>query len=110
DVPREAEVGESSGGKNDDYMFEVHDPINEYTWQNAKRALNVINESDNEDVDQDIILEAPPGHKTDGNDKRASTPPKEVSHVWTSNGAWCSKGTRIILGWNSDNVDVRVVS
>ncbi|GJY47004.1 trichome birefringence-like protein 3, partial [Tanacetum coccineum] len=29
DVPREAQVGESSRGKNDDYMFEVHDPINE---------------------------------------------------------------------------------
>ncbi|GKA46344.1 hypothetical protein Tco_0739227 [Tanacetum coccineum] len=37
------------------------------------------------------------------------------SHVfgqwsWTSNGSWCSKGTRIILGWNSNNVDVNVVS
>nr|XP_043639247.1 uncharacterized protein LOC122610317 [Erigeron canadensis] len=29
---------------------------------------------------------------------------------WTSNGGLCSKGTRIILGWNSDIVDVMVLS
>ncbi|XP_022014976.1 uncharacterized protein LOC110914495 [Helianthus annuus] len=28
---------------------------------------------------------------------------------WTSNGRLCNKGTRIILGWNVDNVDVLVV-
>ncbi|GJX24650.1 RNA-directed DNA polymerase, eukaryota, reverse transcriptase zinc-binding domain protein [Tanacetum coccineum] len=29
---------------------------------------------------------------------------------WTSNGAWCSKGTRIILGWNHNEVDVTIIN
>ncbi|GJR80252.1 putative RNA-directed DNA polymerase [Tanacetum coccineum] len=29
---------------------------------------------------------------------------------WTSNGSLCSKGTRIILGWNKHDVDVVVIS
>ncbi|GJS38127.1 retrovirus-related pol polyprotein from transposon TNT 1-94 [Tanacetum coccineum] len=29
---------------------------------------------------------------------------------WTSNGALCSKGTRIILGWNANNVDVNIIA
>ncbi|GJS56484.1 RNA-directed DNA polymerase, eukaryota, reverse transcriptase zinc-binding domain protein [Tanacetum coccineum] len=29
---------------------------------------------------------------------------------WTSNGAWCSKGTRIILGWNHNEVDVAIIN
>ncbi|GJS10955.1 hypothetical protein Tco_0367751 [Tanacetum coccineum] len=78
----------------------------EITWQNAKRAVNVINESDSEDVDQEIVLETHPGQYAKGE----STLSKDVSHVWTSNGSWCSKGTRIILGWNSNNVDINVVS
>ncbi|XP_022019843.1 uncharacterized protein LOC110919900 [Helianthus annuus] len=28
---------------------------------------------------------------------------------WTSNGSLCDKGTRIIVGWNADNVDVVVL-
>ncbi|GKB29669.1 hypothetical protein Tco_0869070 [Tanacetum coccineum] len=29
---------------------------------------------------------------------------------WTSNGSFCSKGTRIILGWNYNDVDVVVIN
>ncbi|GJU99004.1 RNA-directed DNA polymerase, eukaryota, reverse transcriptase zinc-binding domain protein [Tanacetum coccineum] len=29
---------------------------------------------------------------------------------WTSNGSLCSKGTRIILGWNDDIVDVMIMA
>ncbi|XP_022040503.2 uncharacterized protein LOC110943055 [Helianthus annuus] len=29
---------------------------------------------------------------------------------WTSNGSACSRGTRIILGWNADNIDVMVIA
>ncbi|XP_035834111.1 uncharacterized protein LOC110881992 [Helianthus annuus] len=29
---------------------------------------------------------------------------------WTSNGGVCSRGTRIILGWNADNLDVMVLA
>nr|GEU56368.1 hypothetical protein [Tanacetum cinerariifolium] len=28
---------------------------------------------------------------------------------WCSNGAWCNKGTRIILGWNQNDVDVVII-
>nr|GFA12895.1 hypothetical protein [Tanacetum cinerariifolium]GFA24504.1 hypothetical protein [Tanacetum cinerariifolium] len=56
-------------------------------------------------VDEVMELEIP--LNTGGaTDVGASTPTKN----WTYNGAWCSKGTRIILGWNSNVVDVNVVS
>ncbi|GJS81519.1 hypothetical protein Tco_0748060 [Tanacetum coccineum] len=29
---------------------------------------------------------------------------------WSSNGAWCRKGTRIILGWNHNDVDVMILT
>ncbi|GKA50952.1 probable kinetochore protein NUF2 [Tanacetum coccineum] len=29
---------------------------------------------------------------------------------WASNGAWCNKGTRIIMGWNHNDVDVVVIT
>ncbi|GJR59889.1 uncharacterized protein Tco_1502051 [Tanacetum coccineum] len=29
---------------------------------------------------------------------------------WTSNGGLCTKGTRIILGWNDDNVDIMIMA
>ncbi|GKD87786.1 uncharacterized protein Tco_1358940, partial [Tanacetum coccineum] len=29
---------------------------------------------------------------------------------WNSNGSLCSKGSRIILGWNDDNVDIMILS
>ncbi|GJU85620.1 sodium/hydrogen exchanger 6, partial [Tanacetum coccineum] len=29
---------------------------------------------------------------------------------WTSNGGFCSKGSRIILGWNDDLVDVMIIA
>ncbi|GJU01100.1 hypothetical protein Tco_1111438, partial [Tanacetum coccineum] len=53
---------------------------------------------------------------------RASTPACENSNLhqlrslvfrnwdWTSNGAWCNKGSRIIMGWNRNDVDVVVIS
>ncbi|GJR20092.1 hypothetical protein Tco_0968619 [Tanacetum coccineum] len=81
---------------------EIPDTTNKKaTDVNAKRVVNVINESDSEDVDQEIVLETHPGQYANG----ASTLSKDVSHV-----SWCSKGTRIILGWNSNNVDINVVS
>ncbi|GJZ42324.1 putative reverse transcriptase domain-containing protein [Tanacetum coccineum] len=30
--------------------------------------------------------------------------------IGSSNGAWCSKGTRIILGWNHNEVDVTIIN
>ncbi|GJY25759.1 putative RNA-directed DNA polymerase [Tanacetum coccineum] len=52
-----------------------------------------------------VVLES---HVRDSNLQRL------CSHVfghwdWTSNGAWCHKGTRIIMGWNRNDVDVVVI-
>ncbi|GJY01145.1 hypothetical protein Tco_0359297 [Tanacetum coccineum] len=69
-------------------------------WKNVKQVSDVLNESDSEEVEE-LIMETPSG--TLG----ASTPNDED---WTSNGNWCSKGTHIILGWNSDMVNVSVIS
>ncbi|XP_022007560.1 uncharacterized protein LOC110906790 [Helianthus annuus] len=61
------------------------------------------------------------------NSEGASTPGFTESHIhvnklsgicsnvfrswsWTSNGGLCSRGTRIILGWNTDVVDIMVIS
>ncbi|GJY09569.1 hypothetical protein Tco_0377754, partial [Tanacetum coccineum] len=36
--------------------------------------------------------------------------PKQNEVRQTSNGNWCTKGTRIILGWNHNDVDVMVIT
>nr|GEY19893.1 hypothetical protein [Tanacetum cinerariifolium] len=54
-------------------------------------------ESNSEDVDEVMVMEEPNGHKN-------------VSSTGTSNGACCSKGTRIILGWNYNDVDIVVIN
>nr|GEV39691.1 RNA-directed DNA polymerase, eukaryota, reverse transcriptase zinc-binding domain protein [Tanacetum cinerariifolium] len=64
----------------------------------------VINESDSEEVEE-LILEGP--NRTSTTIMGASTPAVED---WTSNGSSCSKGTRIILGWNHNEVDVAVIN
>ncbi|GKC26645.1 hypothetical protein Tco_1033939, partial [Tanacetum coccineum] len=81
-------------------------------------------DSDSEEV-ENIILEQPRfmGNRTKSDEaKGASTPSNEVLNVycgylehkgnwdWTSNGNWCSKGSRIILGWNPNDVDISVIT
>ncbi|GJR10704.1 hypothetical protein Tco_0793356 [Tanacetum coccineum] len=103
-------LNNSFGALTDDDANMWDDPS---TWPNVKQALNVIHESDDEEVDQEIIMETPPelqgGAKNINNAQQgASTPPIDVPH--TSNGAWCTKGSHIILGWNTNDVDVVVIS
>ncbi|GJT31062.1 sugar transport protein 13 [Tanacetum coccineum] len=87
---------------------------------------HVLNVSDSE-VDEEITLDDRSGKTiTDRHTKGASTPVEE-SYIsesnlerlcslvfrhwdWTSNGNYCSKGTRIILGWNHNDVDVAVIN
>ncbi|GJW42633.1 hypothetical protein Tco_0071432 [Tanacetum coccineum] len=73
-------------------------------------------EDDEEEVEEVFIEKNPYTQKNKG----ASTPSDLVKKVlcskvfkqwqWTSNGLMCSKGSRIILGWNLDIVNVVVVS
>ncbi|GKA53828.1 hypothetical protein Tco_0747143 [Tanacetum coccineum] len=134
----EKEKGETSNAKitngEDDSEWS-----NETAWLHAKSNLNVIHKSDSEEVDQVIEMEKPYDnvvtdaegesthvlHVIHENDLALITILK--SHVassrmdllcsrvfrhwsWTSNGAWCSKGTRIILGWDSNATNVSVIS
>ncbi|GJR27858.1 zinc knuckle CX2CX4HX4C containing protein [Tanacetum coccineum] len=79
---------------------------------------DVLNVSDSE-VDEEFQVDR--NGNVSSNRTGASTPANE-SHVtntnltrlcssvfnhwdWTSNGAWCNKGTRIIMGWNRNDVD-----
>nr|GEY74658.1 hypothetical protein [Tanacetum cinerariifolium] len=87
----------------DDEEFWTHS----YDLNNA--TLNVINESDSEDVDEELVVECDNRHVTLG----ASTPINErvFRHWnWASNSSSCLKGTRIILGWNYDVVDTSIIS
>ncbi|GJR24572.1 hypothetical protein Tco_0973099 [Tanacetum coccineum] len=91
-------------------------------YDNSRLNNEVLNASDDE-VDEELLVgkDGTVTSKIPG----ASTPAVE-SHVrdsnlqrlcslvfgnwdWTSNGAWCDKGSRIILGWNRDGVDVNVI-
>ncbi|GKE83667.1 RNA-directed DNA polymerase, eukaryota, reverse transcriptase zinc-binding domain protein, partial [Tanacetum coccineum] len=81
------------------------------------RRISLILNSELEVVDsesevEDMVLK----HSTnDDTVQRASTLSQKGSDVfqswdWTSNASLCSKGCRIILGWNKDIVDVLVVA
>ncbi|XP_021992554.1 uncharacterized protein LOC110889344 [Helianthus annuus] len=67
------------------------------------------------------------GNMNNQNSEGASTPGDNESHVavnklnkicekifrnwkWTSNGGVCHRGTRVILGWNADDIDLMVIS
>ncbi|GJW72050.1 hypothetical protein Tco_0128967 [Tanacetum coccineum] len=97
----------SSSDETSSYPKDALEWGNEEAWNNAKRVLEVINKSDSEDVDQEIIMEERSYVSSFGPavTEGASTPDGK-----TSNGALCSKGTRIILGWNANNVDVNIIA
>nr|GEX46643.1 hypothetical protein [Tanacetum cinerariifolium] len=107
------------------------------TWQNAMSALEVVNDSDSEDIDEHLTMEEQTSRQTD--EKQGESTPLNVivenklsvcaileSHVfdinldrtckhifshwnWVSNAMACVKGTRIIVGWNQNDVDVNVI-
>ncbi|XP_021996309.1 uncharacterized protein LOC110893511 [Helianthus annuus] len=86
--------------------------------------------NDNEEVVDSIPTETARFIRNDKHEKvaeGASTPGQSESHVevanldrvckkvfrnwsWTSNGGLCDRGARVILGWNSDIVDVMTLS
>nr|GEW66990.1 hypothetical protein [Tanacetum cinerariifolium] len=66
-------------------------------------GTTIINEdSDYEALDEELII----------NDRNGRTglnfslKQNEVRQDWSSNGAWCDKGTRIILGWNHNEANI----
>ncbi|GJW68600.1 RNA-directed DNA polymerase, eukaryota, reverse transcriptase zinc-binding domain protein [Tanacetum coccineum] len=80
----------------------------------AKDSLEDVLDDDDEEVEE-VYIEDNGRHAKQN--KGASTPSDQrlCSKVfkqwqWTSNGLMCYKGSRIILGWNPDIVNVVVVS
>nr|XP_043639249.1 uncharacterized protein LOC122610319 [Erigeron canadensis] len=101
------------------------------TMTNDKESVNINGEDDESDVEEVEIFENETSDymAKPNNSEGASTPGKDVSnsHVvsskldsicssvflnwsWSSNGVSCPKGVRIIIGWNSDIVDLMVIS
>ncbi|GJT69053.1 sugar transport protein 13 [Tanacetum coccineum] len=106
-------------------------------WEVEGSKLNVINESDSEDIDE-LIMEGPNANNTlidpitgastpASNENNLSVCAILESHVsdsnllticprvfrhwsWISNASCCVKGTRIILGWNHNDVDIMVIN
>ncbi|GJS30643.1 sugar transport protein 13, partial [Tanacetum coccineum] len=77
----------------------------------GSKSNTIINEdSDDEQVDEEMVLDdRHESHVADSNlHKMCSLVFRHWD--WSSNGAWCNKGTRIILGWNHNDVDIMVVT
>ncbi|XP_022007434.1 uncharacterized protein LOC110906639 [Helianthus annuus] len=108
--------------------FDVLNDVEDESGSSKKKT-----DLNNEDSDDDEVIEVETemdGFMTEGtrntNSKGASTPsPKVTNDVgnlskvcnavfrsweWTSNGNCCSKGTRIIIGWNPAIFDVMVLA
>ncbi|GJS94368.1 hypothetical protein Tco_0801336 [Tanacetum coccineum] len=78
-----------------------------------KESETFVNDSDSEEVDEDLIMDGYNSKPTDNAVEGASTPVPNVVNVhwsWTSNASMCSKGSRIILGWNQNDVDLSVLN
>ncbi|GJV71898.1 hypothetical protein Tco_1491893 [Tanacetum coccineum] len=78
----------------------------------GQHSIGIINESDSEDVDEEIVMGEQQVNDVSTNTKGASTPIDTVLNVywdWTSNSISCSKGSRILLGWNRNDVDLLVI-
>ncbi|GJU05349.1 RNA-directed DNA polymerase, eukaryota, reverse transcriptase zinc-binding domain protein [Tanacetum coccineum] len=81
---------------------------------NNKGVDSVLNDSDSQEIEE-LILDG--SNRNNTTVTGASTPAdtRLCSMVfrhwdWTSNGSSYSKGTRIILGWNHNEVDVAVIN
>nr|GEX55216.1 hypothetical protein [Tanacetum cinerariifolium] len=143
---RRVEKGETSkqilNGNNSDTTYKESTPStlntenipvsNSFTALNDEDAQWVtventtINDSDSEDVDEELVMEDRKKSTTKSDTEGESTPDANVVNVdsklmkicmyvfghwdWTSNGTWCSKVSRIILGWNRNDVDVSVIT
>ncbi|GKA03943.1 hypothetical protein Tco_0676724 [Tanacetum coccineum] len=118
---RRVEKGDTSK-RNDQQVDNIVNPKKHVPKPHAANPpvseLNVSNSDD--EVDEEIevgrdgnVTSNIPGASTPVNDSHASSSNlhRLCSLVfkhwdWTSNGSWCLKGTRIIMGWNRNDVDV----
>nr|GEU65982.1 hypothetical protein [Tanacetum cinerariifolium] len=71
---------------------------------------NIVNTSDSEDVDEEIFIEDDRRKQVDsvGDSNLVRLCSSVFRHwEWTSNGVTCTKGSRIIVGWNQNELYVR---
>ncbi|GKD83419.1 hypothetical protein Tco_1350258 [Tanacetum coccineum] len=82
--------------------------VNDTPWNEAT-SVNDDLIDDDDDVEEVFMEHVPSSHGLNGNaDKKGASTPN-IEWKWTSNGVVCLKGSRIILGWNMDIVDVVVI-
>ncbi|GJQ97256.1 hypothetical protein Tco_0008395 [Tanacetum coccineum] len=102
---------------NHDEVLGTGDPVHvktTYLNKAAKADLEDVLNDDDEEVDETYIevnnrlIKQTKGASTPSNQRMCSKVFKQWQ--WTSNGLMCSKGSRIILGWNPNIVNVVVVS
>ncbi|GJX54328.1 hypothetical protein Tco_0282697, partial [Tanacetum coccineum] len=74
----------------------------EAAWMNFKQVSEIVNESDNEEMEE-LVLEAPLGETASGQLNAANN--EDVGESTPND-----KGTGVILGWNSNMVDVTIIS
>ncbi|GKC38344.1 hypothetical protein Tco_1050728 [Tanacetum coccineum] len=113
-------------------LMDEADPTQPCNEDNEANNLGSDEDENDSEVMETIVLEEPRfmGGKMKSNEsKGASTPSNDVlnshvassrldflcSHVfrswkWTSNGSCCSKGSRIILGWNPNDIDISIIT
>nr|GEY75933.1 hypothetical protein [Tanacetum cinerariifolium] len=80
----------------------------------AKDSLEYLLDDDDEEVEE-VYIEDNGRHAKQNKRERTPSDQRLCSKVfkqwqWTSNGLMCSNGSHIVLGWNSDIVNVVVVS
>ncbi|GJX91611.1 putative reverse transcriptase domain-containing protein [Tanacetum coccineum] len=71
----------------------------------ALKSLNEDDDSEEEDVEN--IFDESVNLFTS---QTGASTPADIEWKWTSSGGLCTKGTRIILGWNDDNVDIMIMA
>ncbi|GJR79365.1 hypothetical protein Tco_0150150 [Tanacetum coccineum] len=117
DCPKRVKAVDTTPTETDDGFIQgLEDAVPPSSATQMNNEVLKALEDDEEEVEEVFIEKNPYTQKNKG----ASTPSDLVKKVlcskvfkqwqWTSNGLMCSKGSRIILGWNLDIVNVVVVS
>nr|XP_043639257.1 uncharacterized protein LOC122610328 [Erigeron canadensis] len=105
-----------------DFSEGVNEPVNTAATSSEQRDKPKASTEDEDDDEVEVIWDESAQYmasntKPNNSSEGASTPGLDGfngkvfrSWDWTSNGNVCDKGTRIIMGWNTDVVDVMVIA
>nr|GEU52723.1 hypothetical protein [Tanacetum cinerariifolium] len=90
-------------------LNEEEDDVYDMVSDKLTSGLNIVNESDKDSVNEELSVEEDPKTVVTTNSITGASTPDYKWH-WASNSAYCVKGTRIILGWNSEMVDINIIA